>query len=207
MTLSDLETILSGASSPVILLEGKRSISDDLFRKARELGSLLAQRFVHARFRSGNAPGSDQAFTLGVTDIDPSRMEIVTPYQGHRKKHIPAGATCFYPHEDDPSMMASLVRDTVASSPGYDSLMKNRHKGRSLKAKSAYLLRDTLKVTGGQGLLDMPAVAIFIVDPADVTSGGTGHTIRVCQQYNVPFLFQDQWIPWLEGYEPVKFEE
>lgn len=33
-----------------------------------------------------------------------------------------------------------------------------------------------------------------------VMEGGTGHTIRVCQQKQVPFVFQDAWQGWKEEF-------
>jgi hypothetical protein len=57
-------------------------------------------------------------------------------------------------------------------------------------------MRDTLKVTGIPGWAK-PTAALFWVDMRDAMAGGTGHTVRVCEQAGVPFVFQDAWLHWL----------
>lgn len=47
---------------------------------------MLAEKFPRLRFRSGNAPGSDEAFSNGIAAVDPTRLEIVAPYVSHREK-------------------------------------------------------------------------------------------------------------------------
>jgi hypothetical protein len=34
------------------------------------------------------------------------------------------------------------------------------------------------------------------VNLADPMEGGTGHTIRVCQQEGLPVIYQDEWSAW-----------
>jgi len=59
---------------------------------------------------------------------------------------------------------------------------KNRH-----TVKALYLLRDTLKVVGSKSLSLAPATAgIFYMDMENPLTGGTGHTISLCSQNNVP---------------------
>lgn len=56
-------------------------------------------------------------------------------------------------------------------------------------------MRDGLKVLGSPGLALAPAsLAIFFVDEFNPTGGGTGHTIRLCQQLGVPVLTQRDWL-------------
>jgi hypothetical protein len=49
----------------VVLLEGRRGISEADAMAARDFGEFLARRFPALRFRSGNAEGADQAFSDG----------------------------------------------------------------------------------------------------------------------------------------------
>ena len=44
---------------------------------------MLALRFPHTVFRSGNAEGTDHAFSEGAL-VDASRLRIVVPYRKHR---------------------------------------------------------------------------------------------------------------------------
>jgi hypothetical protein len=56
-------------------------------------------------------------------------------------------------------------------------------------------VRDGLKVIGSAGLGLAPAsVAIFFVDESNPTSGGTAHTIRLCERQEVPFFTQRDWL-------------
>ncbi len=70
----------------VVLLEGKRNVLEKDKEKLTALGKKLASNTSKMVFRSGNAEGSDQLFSDGVTSVDNKRLEVITPYAGHRKK-------------------------------------------------------------------------------------------------------------------------
>jgi hypothetical protein len=72
----------------IVLLEGKRKVLEEDKEKLIELGELLASKTSKMIFRSGNAEGSDQFFSDGVTSIDQKRLQVITPYSGHRKNTI-----------------------------------------------------------------------------------------------------------------------
>jgi len=102
---------------------------------------------------------------------------------------------------DSPESLSSVQEDevvykTAAASPKNKGLIGKRDRKGALAAKAAYLIRDTMKVTGHSALFTKPACALFHVDLNDPFAGGTGHTIRVCQQEGVPFAFQDCWQQW-----------
>jgi hypothetical protein len=77
--------------------------------------------------------------------------------------------------------------------------MDKRDKIPRLRAKANYLIRDTTKVTGIPDAGYAPAsFGIFYANLDDPMKGGTGHTIRVCQQQAVPVALQDSWMQWIE---------
>lgn len=198
MTLSELTAIVEASPEAVILLEGRRSIPAHDAELATALARTLALRFPSLRFRSGNAEGADQAFSEGVAQIAPWRLQIVAPYASHRKSKRHGGALY-----DSPEALSSVQEDEVAfktskASPHNAGLIQKRDKRGALAAKAAYLIRDTMKVTGHSELFPKPACALFYVDLSDPLAGGTGHTIRVCKQEGVPFAFQDSWQQWFE---------
>ncbi len=79
--------------SSIVLLEGKRNVLPEDETKLTALGELLASRTAKMIFRSGNAEGADHFFSLGVTSIDNKRLQVITPYDGHRQKNNYAYAT------------------------------------------------------------------------------------------------------------------
>jgi hypothetical protein len=158
---------------------------------------MLAQKFPHLRFRSGNATGSDEAFSAGVIDIAPDRLEIITPYEGHRKKQRHPLVSYFSPESLDEAALADVINATNAATPANRGLMKCYGRPGRAGAQAACLIRDTLKVTGIPGKLAPPIAALFWIDPADPEAGGTGHTIRVCRNAGVPTVFQAEWGSWL----------
>ncbi|MCE2822838.1 MAG: hypothetical protein LW693_10485 [Saprospiraceae bacterium] len=85
MTLSEFISRFDYANS-VVLLEGKRNVLPADAEKLTALGRLLATNTRLMTFRSGNAAGADQLFSEGVTAVNPERLQVVTPYSGHRKK-------------------------------------------------------------------------------------------------------------------------
>jgi len=79
MKIQDFQKMVSVSPNAVILLEGRRGISEAEALAARNFGEFLARRFPALRFRSGNAEGADQAFSDGVAKVDARRLQIVAP--------------------------------------------------------------------------------------------------------------------------------
>jgi hypothetical protein len=196
MTLAEFTTIVQATPEAVVLLEGRRSIPYHDAALATHTARMLMERFPNLRFRSGNAEGTDQAFSEGVAQVAPWRLQVIAPYAAHRKSaRYPAAVY------DSPESLSNAQDDDVAyktamASPKNKGLIEKRDKKGMLAAKAAYLIRDTMKVTGHSEMFPKPVCALFYVDLNDSFAGGTGHTIRVCQQEGVPFAFQDSWQQW-----------
>lgn len=193
-TFSDL---IAGASDPVVIIEGRRSIAPELAESARELAAFLANRFPHLRFRSGNAVGSDEAFTLGVLEVAPERLQVMTPYASHREKQRHPLAHYISPESLDPEELESIQAMTIAATPKNKGLVNCYQKGGRLGSQAACLIRDTMKVAGVAGTFKRPTVGLFCVDPSNPEAGGTGHTIRVCRNAGIPVVLQACWETWL----------
>jgi len=180
----------------IILLEGKRNVLTQDASLLVDLGELLCKRLQNAIFRSGNASGSDELFAKGVSKVDATRMEIIVPYTGHRKK----SAIGYNTH--------SLNDINLAAEPEVTYHTKSNKKNEKLiddfvdgvnnhiTIKAAYLLRDTIKVIGTQSGIPKATFALFYDDLINPRSGGTGHTMMVCQNAGVPFVDQKVWKKW-----------
>lgn len=198
MTFTQFNHLIASQPDGVVLLEGRRSISSEDYVRATELASHLAKKFPQLRFRSGNAEGSDQAFSEGVAQVDASRLQVVAPYATHRKSVRYTEALY-----DSPASMSKVQEDEVAyktinATPKIKGLIAKRNAKGRLAAKAAYLIRDTMKVVGHSEAFGKPLCALFYVRLDDPMEGGTGHTIRVCHQEGVPVAFQDSWAHWTE---------
>ncbi len=180
----------------VVLLEGKRNVLENDKIKLTELGKLLAGNTKHILFRSGNAGGAEYYFSKGITSSDSKRLQVITPYKGHRKNENIASETIsldditlthdsgiVYESKRN-SKMEKLIDQFVAGDVNRNSI------------QAAYIIRDTAKVTGTE---DIPPAtfAIFYDDLSNPMQGGTGHTIQVCKNLNVPFINQQIWFDWL----------
>lgn len=182
----------------VVLLEGKRKVLAEDEELLFFIGRRLTLESRHMRFRSGNAPGSDFLFSKGVASVDASRLEVIIPYPGHRK--------------GDNLTSQSYALDTIslAEEPEvlYHSKQKKGMSGlvdayladgkNSVTVKAAYIIRDTIKVTGTRSGILPATVALFYDDLLNPMQGGTGHTMRVCRDLNIPFLNQSLWMSWLK---------
>jgi hypothetical protein len=199
MTLSQFTRLTAAPSHPVVLLEGRREIPETIAPSARRLAYLLAVHFPSMTFRSGNAPGADEAFGKGIGDHDPARLELFLPYEGHRKASL-AGARCFSADSLTAEERSITAKVSASATPRNRGLFDSRSP--RLQAKANYLLRDTLKVTGHGSDFPPPIAAIFYADPADPMAGGTGHTIRVCNNLAVPVILQPEWLSWIPELEP-----
>jgi len=181
----------------IILLEGKRKVLPEDERFLVALGEKLCREMKHARFRSGNAPGSDELFAQGVSKIDASRIEVILPYSGHRSRSNQGYAV----HALDEINLAAEPEVTYQTkinkrnSKFIDDFVGGENNRITIKA--AYLLRDTVKVTGTKSGIPKATFAIFYDDLENPLQGGTGHTIRVCKNNEVPFIDQTVWKLWI----------
>ncbi len=182
---------------PVLLLEGSREVREADQPLLVRLGALLAERMPQAVFRSGNAEGSDSFFAEGVRGVDPARMQLVTPTAGHRRKNVFPGYEVHSLDGISTLRERDLAESTSLASPANRGLIDKRQAHPRLGAKAKYLLRDTLKVLGDPENGLAPADAGLFYTKPDPMSGGTGHTIRVCQQANVPVILFVHWRLWL----------
>jgi hypothetical protein len=181
----------------IVLLEGKRNVLEADKEKLKAVGRLLATKSKYMIFRSGNAEGSDQFFSEGVAEIDKSRLQVITPYTGHRQKTNQAFETI------------SLDEINVADEPEVVYQSKSNKKTEKLidqyisgardrfSIKAAYIIRDTIKAIGTDDI--KPATfGIFYDDLDKPKEGGTGHTMKVCEQNNIPIIDQKIWFKWLD---------
>ncbi|MCC5920612.1 MAG: hypothetical protein LAT68_10835 [Cyclobacteriaceae bacterium] len=182
----------------VVLLEGKREVPEHDEESLRKLGRLLVERMKHARFRSGNASGSDLFFSEGVASVDAKRLEVITPYANHRKKQNLAGSTISLPdlnlkEEDEAVHQTRHSRATNFAVEQY--LLGVKGKG---SIRAAYLIRDTVKALGAR---DLPrtTVGLFYDDQEKPKSGGTGHTMVVCENNGIPYFDQRVWEKWIDS--------
>ena len=180
----------------MILLEGKRRIGERNREKLIALDRLLALKTKKMRFRSGNADGADDYFFKGAAEIDKSRLQVITPYSGHRKKASLANETISLDKldltPDSPVVVQSKKNGKVAKLIDlYPREGRNR-----LTVKAVYLLRNTLKVNGAAGVTPV-VFGIFYEDLNHPRTGGTRHTMTICDQNGIPCIDQLVWFGWL----------
>ncbi len=180
----------------IVLLEGKRDVPEAMQPLLTQLGTLLATQTQHMLFRSGNAAGADEYFSIGVAAVNKQRLQVITPYSGHRKKNNQA-------YESIPVDSIELAEEPeiIYQSKGNkktEKLIDNYVQGGRDKftIKAAYIIRDTVKVVGAKNVA--PATfGIFFDDLANPRSGGTGHTMQVCMNKGIPHIDQRVWLQWL----------
>ena len=181
----------------IVLLEGKRNVDPADVSKLIQIGELLASETKHIKFRSGNAEGSDFYFSEGVIKINPERLEVITPYSGHRKEKNNAYKT--FPLDEINLLQEPEVVYQSKTNKKTGKFIDEFVAGKKnhLTMKAAYIIRDTIKVTGTSNI--KPAnFALFYDDLKNPKSGGTGHTMNICEMNNVDFVDQRTWMKWLE---------
>ena len=196
MTLAEFISNYNNKNA-IILLEGKRNVLELDKEKLVKFGNLLASKLPLATFRSGNADGADFYFSQGVLQIAPERLQVITPYENHRQKQNNAYETI------------ALDQIDLANEPEVVYQSKNNKKTKSLidkyvggakdrfAIKAAYIIRDTVKVTGTNSGIPATTFAFFYDDLENPKTGGTGHTMEVCDINKVPYLTQSDWEKWI----------
>jgi hypothetical protein len=180
----------------IVLLEGKRNVLEPDKERLIALGNLLASETKNMIFRSGNAEGSDQLFSDGVTAGDYKRLQVITPNSGHREKTIQAFETISLDEisiaaEPEVVYQSKSNKKTEKLIDQFVSSNKNRY-----TIKAAYIIRYTIKAIGTDRI--KPATfGIFYDDLEKPKEGGTGHTMKVCEQNNIPIIDQNIWFKWL----------
>jgi hypothetical protein len=181
----------------LILLEGKRNVLDIDKEKLIQFGMFLALNLPKAKFRSGNADGADFYFSQGVLQVATERLQVITPYDSHRQKENNAYETI------------SLDQIDLLKEPEVICQSKNNKKTKSLidkyvdgardrfAIKAAYIIRDTVKVTGTNSGIPPVNFAFFYDDELNPKTGGTGHTMKVCEINKVHYLTQSAWSKWI----------
>lgn len=181
----------------IILLEGKRDVSPKDKVNLVKLGELLCKKMKHAKFRSGNAKGADYFFSTGVSKLNPERLELILPYTSQRNKYLLSDN---YSSMDDIIWVNEpKVINQTKSNPKNKNLIEsyvNGDRGR-FGIKASYLLRDTVKVSGTSTQIRKASFAIFYDDLEKPKSGGTGHTMNMCNLNTVPYIDQTVWMKWL----------
>ena len=196
MLLAEFTTQFNSKNT-IILLEGKRNVLEQDKEKLIQFGNLLATHLPLATFRSGNATGADYYFSKGVLQVAPERLQVITPYENHRQKLNDAYETISLDQID-------LVNEEKII---YES--KSNKKTKSLidkyiggsrdrfSIKAAYIIRDTIKVIGTKSGVSPIDFAFFYDDFENPKTGGTGHTMTVCEMNNIPYLTQEVWEKWI----------
>jgi hypothetical protein len=200
-SVAELRSYLEAASQPVVLLEGTRQLPESERGSLVALGKMLAAELPAVIFRTGNAPGSDTAFAEGVAAVDARRLQFVLPNRRMGRDRIPSVSYAMGLESLPQSATGRVAEATVEATPAYRRLADHYQqtpKPTTTSRKAAYLLRDTLKVTGcSESGLAPATFGIFNVNSANPLGGGTGHTIRVCLQCSVPVVTQAVWREWL----------
>jgi len=180
----------------IVLLEGKRNVLESDKIKLILLGKLLASTTSKMVFRSGNADGADYYFSSGVSSVDNSRLQVITPYTGHRQKSNLAYESISLDEIDivADSEVVYQSKNNKKTEKLIDQYISGARDRFSIKA--AYIIRDTIKALGTDEV--KPATfGIFYDDLDKPKEGGTGHTMKVCEQNNIPIIDQKTWFKWL----------
>lgn len=196
MLLSEFTKKISDGN-PIILLEGKRNVLENDKAKLIALGKILASQFPNAIFRSGNAIGADFYFSKGVSQIAPERLQVITPYENHRQKSNIAYNTISLDqidlvNEEEIIYQSKSNKKTKSLIDKYVGGSKDR-----FAIKAAYIIRDTVKVIGTNSGIPPINFAFFYDDFNNPKTGGTGHTMTVCEMNNIPYLTQEIWSKWI----------
>lgn len=191
----------------VILLEGKRDVLEEDKHKLILFGELVVKYTRYMRFRSGNASGADELFCKKIVEHQADRLELITPYSTHRKKIYDSDSiTKFSIDNVDFAKDTGLIYGSKLGNMNdklIDSYVAGKPNRNTIKA--AYLIRDTAKVLGTSEI-KQANFAIFYDDLKNPKSGGTGHTMKVCDENGLVYIDQTIWFDWLNTVPEIKLK-
>ncbi len=179
---------------PVVIFFGKRNVAHPDNIKIQELGRLISEHCPEFTFRSGNQNGADAVFASAFT---PQKLQVCTPYAGHRDSNIPAGALVF-PLDQIILNRVALTYFQLAANGLYNAYQKGQNT--PLFQKASYLLRNLAMVYGfTQNSITYPpaSFALYFDDLLKPNNGGTGFTRQACINRGVSVINQKHWSNWL----------
>jgi hypothetical protein len=187
-----MEKKVPNSPQTVILLAGKRKVLPGDEVMIFEFGKRLALEYDKCIFRSGNADGADQYFIEGVKEVAPDRVQLVLPFENHRKK-TQVGVYTQSIEQLQLSAESPAVYQANLSA-NYRRLIDLYFEQPQSKAaiKASYLIRDMVMVFG-HGALAPISAAYFYDDLTQPCQGGTGFTMQLCTELKIPFWNQGVW--------------
>lgn len=180
----------------IILFGGKRAVRDNDYALITSLGRLLGSTAKHIQFRSGNALGADELFSKGLIEQAPTRLQVIVPFSGHRAAKNLAYDTISLDQinlASEPEVAYHSLKNQKTTSLVNEYLVGKRN---NLAMKGSYIIRDTVMVIGAQGVARVHC-ALFYDDLQNPKTGGTGHTMNVCKNNDIPVFDQCTWLNWL----------
>ena len=128
--------------------------------------------------------------------MDHKRLQVITPYSGHRKKSNVAYETFALDElniAEEPEVIYQSKGNKKVEKLVDQFVAGEKHRN---SIKAAYILRDTIKVIGTKAI-PPTTFGIFYDDLNHPQTGGTGHTMEVCAQNNIPLIDQRVWMEWI----------
>lgn len=188
---------ISKYNNDVILLEGTRDITAIESMLLTQSGRHLATLLPNSIFRSGNAPGSDQSFSFGVSEVEGSNIELVLPFNKHRsqQKNNTPNARIISLDELSADEINEVKSIGMRANPRHISLLSLYEPGSKnlLSIKAAFLLRNVIKVTGvpSKGFRKA-AAGLFQVNHQK--QGGTAFSMNVSRYMGIECYTQEDYL-------------
>ena len=158
---------------------GSREIPEDVFNIFRMVGRTLARKgFI---LRSGSADGSDRAFELGASDVDPNLTEIYLPNSDFKSYRRIVGVN-YLP----------LVEGEIENAEKIYSTPTNKHKdgimpwfNKIQRYNQEFHARNVLQVTGRNGV-DSSFCIYYAPAVNGNVVGGTRSAVELCRSKGIP---------------------
>lgn len=140
-----------------------RSLEDE--KLCQIIGYFIASQNIH--MASGNAEGCDQAYAKGANQVDEKLVHLYLVNERHNTYAIKTGNQLYYT-KDHPEWVDIARRNY----PGY---------GRQSEYVQNLFNRNV-------GIVLDSDLVIALPNPKKSSGGGTGHGIRIAQEFNIPVL-------------------
>jgi hypothetical protein len=139
--------------------------NEDDEKLCKIIGYFIASKNIQVA--SGNAEGCDQAYAKGANEVNESLVHLYLVNENHNKYAIKTGNQLYYT-KDHPEWVDIARRNhpTYKYQSEYVQNLFNRNVGIILNSNLVIALPNSNKASGG----------------------GTGHGIRVAEEFNIPVL-------------------
>lgn len=162
--MTEISNLISKANR-IACIGSSKFRNDDDEKTCQIIGYFIAHNNIE--LASGNAVGCDYAFATGANKVNENLVHLFLVNKNHNINHIKPGNHLYYENEH----------------PEWSEIAKKNHPGYNNQSDYVQKLFNR-----NAGIILNSDLVIALPNPDKTSGGGTGHSIRIANELNIPVI-------------------